>query len=96
MRIPTSRSRPRSPAAISAWSRVSSPPSRSRGSAYDLAIALPRTLAEALRLLRESKPLVDLFGDRFVLAYTAVKEAEYETFAQVISSWEREHLLLNV
>jgi len=40
------------------------------GSAYDLAIALPRTLAEALRLLRESKPLVDLFGDRFVLAYT--------------------------
>jgi hypothetical protein len=25
-----------------------------------------------------------------------VKEAEYETFAQVISSWEREHLLLNV
>jgi glutamine synthetase len=66
------------------------------GSAYDMAIALPRTLAEALRLLRESKPLVDLFGDRFVLAYTAVKEAEYETFAQVISSWEREHLLLNV
>ena len=66
------------------------------GSAYDLAIALPRTLAEALRLLRESKPLVDVFGDRFVLAYTAVKEAEYETFAQVISSWEREHLLLNV
>ena len=61
------------------------------GSAYDLAIALPRTLAEALRLLRESKPLVDLFGDRFVLAFTAVKEAEYETFAQVISSWEREH-----
>ena len=37
-----------------------------------------------------------VFGDRFVLAYTAVKEAEYETFAQVISSWEREHLLLNV
>ena len=66
------------------------------GSAYDLAIALPRTLAEALRLLRESKPLVDLFGDRFVLAFTAVKEAQYETFAQVISSWEREHLLLNV
>src|SRR6202451_760079 len=53
------------------------------GSAYDLAIALPRTLAEALRLLRESKALVDLFGDRFVLAYTAVKEDEYETFETV-------------
>ena len=29
-------------------------------------------------------------------AYTIVKEAEYEVFLQVISSWEREHLLLNV
>jgi len=25
-----------------------------------------------------------------------VKENEYETFSRVISSWEREHLLLNV
>jgi hypothetical protein len=25
-----------------------------------------------------------------------VTEAEYEVFLQVISSWEREHLLLNV
>ena len=33
---------------------------------------------------------------RFVIAYAAVKENEYETFLQVISSWEREHLLLNV
>ena len=32
----------------------------------------------------------------FVSAYTIVKEAEYEVFLQVISSWEREHLLLNV
>jgi len=60
------------------------------GSAYDLAIALPRTLAKRCGCCASSKPLVDLFGDRFVLAFTAVKEAEYETFAQVISSWERE------
>src|SRR5713101_8461858 len=59
-------------------------------------LRVPMSDPEARRLLRESKPLVDLFGDRFVLAFTAVKEAEYETFAQVISSWEREHLLLNV
>jgi glutamine synthetase len=31
-----------------------------------------------------------------VTAFTIVKEAEYEVFLQVISSWEREHLLLNV
>ncbi|MCZ8131800.1 MAG: glutamine synthetase family protein [Steroidobacteraceae bacterium] len=66
------------------------------GSAYDLPFQLPRTLAEALSLLRDSRPLVDLFGERFVKAYGAVKESEYEAFLQVISAWEREHLLLNV
>ena len=29
-------------------------------------------------------------------AYDAVKRKEYETFFRVISSWEREFLLLNV
>ena len=52
--------------------------------------------SEALKLLRECKPLVEVFSERFVRAYSAVKENEYETFSQVISSWEREHLLLNV
>jgi glutamine synthetase len=66
------------------------------GSAYELPFQLPRTLAEALRLLRECRPLVDLFGERFVSAYGAVKESEHEAFLQVISAWEREHLLLNV
>ncbi|MEI8298343.1 MAG: glutamine synthetase family protein [Pseudomonadota bacterium] len=66
------------------------------GSAYDMPFQLPRTLAEALRLLRECRPLVDVCGERFVSAYTAVKEAEHEAFLQVISAWEREHLLLNV
>ncbi len=66
------------------------------GSAYSLPFSLPRTLAESLRLLRECKPLVEVFGERFVRAYSAVKDNEYETFLQVISSWEREHLLLNV
>ncbi len=66
------------------------------GSAYELPFSLPRSLEESLRLLRECEPLIDLLGERFVLAYTAVKESEYETFLKVISSWEREHLLLNV
>jgi glutamine synthetase len=47
-------------------------------------------------LLRDCEELRDLLGDRFVMAYTAVKECEYDTFLQVISSWERDHLLLNV
>ena len=66
------------------------------GSAYELPFALPLTLADSLRLLSASQPLVEAFGDRFVAAYSAVKESEYETFLRVISSWEREHLLLNV
>jgi glutamine synthetase len=66
------------------------------GSAYDMPFNLPRNLEEAVRLLRDCRPLIELLGERFVLAYTAVKESEYDTFLQVISSWEREHLLLNV
>ncbi|MGD9842267.1 MAG: glutamine synthetase family protein [Steroidobacteraceae bacterium] len=66
------------------------------GSAYDLPYSLPRNLEESLRLLRDCPAMIELLGERFVLAYTAVKETEYETFLRVISSWEREHLLLNV
>jgi glutamine synthetase len=66
------------------------------GSAYELPFALPMTLADSLRMLRGNKALLEVFGERFVAAYSAVKESEYETFLRVISSWEREHLLLNV
>ncbi|HTY50985.1 MAG TPA: hypothetical protein VMB48_14945, partial [Steroidobacteraceae bacterium] len=66
------------------------------GSAHELPFGLPRTLDEALRELRASEPLVELLGEAFVSAFAIVKEAEYEVFLQVISSWEREHLLLNV
>ncbi len=33
---------------------------------------------------------------RVVEAVTLVKETELDAYQQVISSWEREHLLLNV
>src|SRR5712671_3858398 len=51
-------------------------------SAYDMPFTLPRNLEESLRLLRDCKPLIEILGDRFVIAYTAVKESEYETFLQ--------------
>jgi glutamine synthetase len=66
------------------------------GSAHDLPFGLPRSLDAALRRLKGCEPLVALLGEAFVSAFTIVKEAEYEVFLQVISSWEREHLLLNV
>ena len=35
-------------------------------------------------------------GHKFVSGYVAVKRAEHENFKRVISSWEREFLLLSV
>jgi glutamine synthetase len=66
------------------------------GSAHDLPFALPRALDTALRRLSESEALIRVLGEPFVAAFSIVKSAEYEVFLQVISSWEREHLLLNV
>jgi len=65
-------------------------------SAHDMPFALPRSLDAALRRLQESEPLIRILGEPFVAAFSIVKTAEYEVFLQVISSWEREHLLLNV
>lgn len=66
------------------------------GSAYELPHDLPRSLEQALACLQQCEPLRELLGDRFVLAYNAVKECEVKAFMHVISSWEREYLLLNV
>jgi glutamine synthetase len=66
------------------------------GAANDEEIALPRGLLEAVALFEESEELIEIFGRRFVSTYSAIKRAEFETFMQVISPWEREYLLLNV
>jgi glutamine synthetase len=65
-------------------------------SAYNAPYGLPRSLGEALDLLNKCEPLKETLGKRFIAAYNAVKECESEAFTQVISSWERKHLLLNV
>lgn len=59
-------------------------------------VELARSLEEGLRLLEECPELTDIMGEKFVDAYIGVKRAEFETFHKVISSWEREFLLLNV
>ncbi|NRG19936.1 glutamine synthetase [Rhizobiales bacterium] len=58
--------------------------------------ALPRGLLEALDLFSECEELGEIFGEKFVNTYRAVKHEEFETFMSVISPWEREFLLLNV
>ncbi|MGH6954958.1 MAG: glutamine synthetase family protein, partial [Alphaproteobacteria bacterium] len=66
------------------------------GSAYRLAFTLPRQLTDALDLLKDCAPLREALGDKFVETVIVVKLAEFEAYQAVISSWEREHLLLNV
>ncbi|WP_299205531.1 glutamine synthetase family protein [uncultured Amphritea sp.] len=62
----------------------------------DDTVEVARSLGEALHLLEECPELCDIMGTEFVEAYLGVKRAEFETFHQVISSWEREYLLLTV
>lgn len=66
------------------------------GSAYKLAHSLPRTLYDALHRFNSSRSLKKVLGETFVDAVTMVKDTELLAYQQVISSWEREHLLLNV
>ncbi|TKW67308.1 MAG: glutamine synthetase [Paracoccus denitrificans] len=66
------------------------------GDAYISEDELPLTLGDALDLMTESAPMRDVLGDEFIDVYEAVKRNEYKEFLQVISPWEREHLLLNV
>jgi glutamine synthetase len=67
-----------------------------KGDAYLGDFQLPRSLGEALMLLREEADLAAVLGREFVTVYTEVKEIEYAEFMKVISPWEREHLLLHV
>jgi glutamine synthetase len=66
------------------------------GNAYLGDYALPRSLGEALDLLRGETDLREILGPEFVTVYTEVKEIEHDEFMKVISPWEREHLLLHV
>jgi glutamine synthetase len=66
------------------------------GSAYTRAHNLPRHLPDAIDRFGRAKPLHDLFGHDFVKVFTSVKWAEWDAYQHVVSSWEREFLLLNV
>lgn len=66
------------------------------GEAYNRPWALPRDLLHALDLFEEGKEIVEVLGVEFCNLYRIIKRSELETFLQVISPWERDHLLLNV
>ncbi|TMV12827.1 glutamine synthetase family protein [Arenibacterium halophilum] len=72
------------------------PEKQFRGDAYDGDEDIPRVLGQALDLFDEAVDLHSVLGEEFARVYSIVKRTEYEEFLQVISPWEREHLLLNV
>jgi len=67
-----------------------------RGSAHGRPFTLPRHQSDALEKFNACEPLKEILGAKFIAAVTYVKLAEYEAYQRVISSWERENLLLNV
>lgn len=73
-----------------------SPKAECVGDAYNSESDLPYNMGDALDLLEEDAALVEVLGPEFCAVYDSVKRNEYKEFLQVISPWEREHLLLNV
>jgi len=67
-----------------------------KGDAYDGDGDIPQVLGSALDLFDEASALHSVLGTEFARVYSIVKRAEYDEFLQVISPWEREHLLMNV
>jgi glutamine synthetase len=72
------------------------PTKQFRGDAYEGEGEIPRVLGQALDVFDASEALQEVLGPDFCRVYSIVKRTEYEEFLQVISPWEREHLLLNV
>lgn len=66
------------------------------GVAYDLPHALPRDLHSALDAFENDEDIQHVLGQDFCTVFRSIKLQEIEEFLQVISPWEREHLLLNV
>jgi glutamine synthetase len=66
------------------------------GSAYNRARTLPRTLESALDRFNSCKKVRTLLGDDFFEIFYAIKDHELFNYQSVVSSWEREHLLLRV
>ncbi len=65
-------------------------------SAYIDSDDIAANLGDALDKLEEDTALCEVLGLEFCKVYDSVKRNEYKEFLQVISPWEREHLLLNV
>ncbi len=72
------------------------PDKQCKGDAYSGEPDIPNVMGDALDMFEEARDLHEILGPEFARVYAIVKRTEYVEFLQVISPWEREHLLLNV
>ncbi|RWF56137.1 MAG: glutamine synthetase [Mesorhizobium sp.] len=66
------------------------------GNAYRSKSTLPKTMEEALDRFAACSPVRELLGEDFFQTYLRVKSVELDLFQSVVTSWERDHLLLKV
>jgi glutamine synthetase len=64
--------------------------------AYELPHSLPRSVLGAVALFEAEQKLYDVLGKEFCELFVGIKKAELDEFLQVISTWERQHLMLTV
>lgn len=72
------------------------PAPMAEGNAYLHERTLPRSLDEGLDRMLRCEPVIELLGEKFVRAFHRIKADELSAYDGVISSWERDHLLLKV
>jgi glutamine synthetase len=66
------------------------------GSAYGEDYGLHKHIYSAVDAMRESNAMRAMLGNPFVDLYTALKDAEYQEFQEIITPYEREILMFNV
>ena len=58
--------------------------------------SLPKNMEEGIFLFEKDEQLNEVFNQKFVRTIAAIRRVENQAYLKVISSWEREYLLLNV
>ena len=66
------------------------------GNAFDPGSELPMSLDDALELFADASEIRSVLGEEFCALYEQIKRTELQEFHAEVSTWERQHLLLNV
>ena len=73
------------------------PSLETKNSAFeDLDSSIPKNIDESLSMFENNEEINGIFNEKFIRSIAAVRRMEYQAYLSVISSWEREVLLLNV